>query len=53
MALTVARKRKRAPAWQIDSSPASLAHLRRLAGAMVAGERPAGATALEQVKAVE
>ena len=41
------------PAWQIDYRPVSLVRLRRLTGALVAGEQPAGATTLEWIKAVE
>ena len=38
---------------QLDYRPVSLVRIRRLAGALVAGERPAGATTLERIEVVE
>ena len=38
---------------QLDYRPVSLVRLRRLAGALVAGERPAGETTLERIEEVE
>ena len=38
---------------QLDYRPVSLVRLRRLAGALVAGERPAGETTLERIESVE
>ena len=38
---------------QLDYRPVALTQIRRLAGALVAGERPAGTTTLERMEAVE
>ena len=38
---------------QLDYRPVSLVRIRRLAGALVAGDQPAGATTLERIEAVE
>ncbi len=38
---------------QLDYRPVSLVRLRRLAGGLVAGERPKGATTLERIEGVE
>ena len=38
---------------QLDYRPVALTQIRRLAGALVAGERPAGATTLERIEEVQ